>query len=48
MKKESLNYVLPVDTCPRKPRLRHRMDCETLQHTIHEIETRAGGKCTNK
>jgi hypothetical protein len=45
MKKEPVHYSLPVDTCPRKPRLRHGVDGETLQGTIRRIETRSKRKC---
>lgn len=45
MKKDVSNYILPVDTCPRKPRLRHKMDYETLQIVIHNTETRHREKC---
>ncbi len=40
MGKKFLDYSLPADTSPTKPKLRHRVDCETLQGIIQRIESR--------
>ncbi len=47
MKKETLQYSLPVDMVQPKPSLRHLTDFETLNAVIHRIQNKNKGKPGN-
>ena len=47
MRMEYPGYGLPVDTRPGRPKLRHRMDYESMRDIMHKIQNKNAGNLEN-